>query len=198
MSKKISEETENRYLFYMTIIGPVIEKIEEEDDFLSMKEIIPFERVRRLPKGKDKIVEVMRAFTHKESISNTDKPEEAMLLEAMKKKHISMQASYYGPLWKISVQPIEAVARVQKDQDYYTTRWQGIQRYLTEVQHDIHEGTEYDLDADEKKHLNWIIDILVDPEIGFENCKTQQEVTQKMLNKIIESEHSHKERNRMR
>jgi hypothetical protein len=157
-----------------------------------LKEIIPFERVKRLPKGKGKIVDVMDAFIEDEAIINVDKPEEAMLLEAMQKKHESMQVSYYGPFWKISVPPVETVARVQKDQDFYSIRWKGIQRYLTDVQLDIHEDTEYGQDADKKKHLNWIIDLLVDPEIDFENCKSLEEITKKMLSTIIKSEKGQK------
>ena len=188
MSKSNSRETENRYLFTMTIIDPVIDKLKEEEDFLSLKEVIPFERVRRLQNGKEKVTEVLRAFTQNNSIDRNKKPEEAMLLDALQRKQESMRTNFFGGLWKISIPETDVIIRVHKEKDHYQRKWKEIQTYLSEVQRDIHQDTEYGKPEDRKKHGEWISDLLTDPDISFENCHSLEEVNQKMLAKTIEKE----------
>ena len=126
MSKSNSQETENRYLFTLTIIDPIIDILEAKEDFLSLKEIIPFERVERLQNGKEKVEDVFRTFTQNKSIDRTKKPEEAMLLDALQRKQESMRTSFFGGLWKISIPEVDVIVRVHKEKDYYQKKWERI------------------------------------------------------------------------
>jgi hypothetical protein len=184
------QEGENRYLFYMTVIDPIITKVEEQQDFLVLKEIIPYERVQRLQNGKEKVEEVFRAFTQKKSINRAERPEEAMLLDALHRKQEAMRTSIYGGLWKISVPEIEVIVRVHKERDHYQEQWKNIQRYLSEAQSAVHQDTKYDLTEDKKKHLEWICDLITDPDIDFEHCHSLEEVNRRMLDKTVENERS--------
>jgi len=170
----------------MTLLAIITQKIGEEGDFVLLQKIIPFERVRRLPGGDEKIRAVKRAFLRNESPETLTTSEEVMLLEALKERQDSMRTVFFGSLWPISVNPVEVITRVQEEQHTYSKRWQTIQNYLQKLQSDVHSDTEYDNDSAREQYLDWIVDMLSHPDIRIEHCHNLNELEQSMINQTLE------------